>query len=400
MPPSRRAHCLALAVLLSAGCGAAPTPTRSPEPATPPTPVTPAPAPAPAPVVDAPPAKAPAVLAAVDVFGSAKVPAADVLAEAGLELGGPADLKDEAFHARLDEAEARVRARFGFAFIKMSAINYFAGPDAGKTYVTIDLVDAGDEARLRFAAAPTGTPEDPAGLIAAWTEYEDAAWKLLRAGTLKTGTCRGGFHCALGFGHPDLASREDRFIAEAPRHMAALRTVLTDDGDENHRGAAAYLLAYGADRAEVVAALVPAIRDSSGLVRNNAMRVLVMLQEGAPTEMLPLDPLLAAMRFPLTTDRNKATYAVLNLIKRNPDRYRAQVLTEVGDLLVQMVTMSQPNNRDPAISILEALSGQKLGTDAAAWRTWVDGQRPPVTKGKKGKKAPKARPAKAATQPR
>ena len=33
------------------------------------------------------------------------------------------------------------------------------------------------------------------------------------------------------------------------------------------------------------------------------------------------------------------------------------------------------NNRDPAIDILKAISGEDHGTDAAAWRAWLDRSR-------------------------
>jgi len=323
----------------------------------------------------------PAVLAGIDVAGTRKVPVAEVIAVAGLELGQPADMQDEAFHERLEQAGDRLRAKFGFAFVEVSPINYFAGPEAGKTYVTIDLVDVGDEARLRFKPDPTGKSEDPTGLIAAFDAYNERAWKLLRAGELKkTGQCKGGFHCALGFGHPDLEPREDRFITDVPKHFATLRTALVSDSDGKHRATAAYLLAYGTDRDEVMAALLPAIRDSSSVVRNNVMRVLLMLQQKAPADVLPLEPFLEAMSFPLTSDRNKAAFALHELVKRNPDRYRTRVIEAIGDQLVTMTGMTQPNNRDPAVMILEVLSGEKHGNDPAAWRAWVDGQRAAMKK--------------------
>jgi hypothetical protein len=40
-----------------------------------------------------------------------------------------------------------------------------------------------------------------------------------------------------------------------------------------------------------------------------------------------------------------------------------------------MAAMKQPNNRDPAIQILQAISGEDPGTDAAAWRAWLARQR-------------------------
>src|SRR5688572_28932419 len=119
------------------------------------------------PLPPSPPSPPAAVIAGVDVFGSTKVASADVLAVAGLTIGAPASQDDPAFLESLRAAEQRLRDRFGFAFVEVSPVTYFGGVNRGKTYVTIDLVDAGDEHRFTFAAAPTGTPPDPAGLVAA-----------------------------------------------------------------------------------------------------------------------------------------------------------------------------------------------------------------------------------------
>src|SRR4029079_3392068 len=130
---------------------------------------------------------------------------------------------------------------------------YFAGPDAGKTFVTIDLVDRGDEARMAFAAAPSGSIAAPDGMVAEWIASEEKAYDLLGKGELDVGKCKGGFHCALGFGNPAIAGVEDKLIAEVPTHLTALCDLLRHDRDAKRRAAAAFLLAYGSDRDPVVA---------------------------------------------------------------------------------------------------------------------------------------------------
>jgi hypothetical protein len=313
-------------------------------------------------------------LAGIDVFGTT-LPRDEVLAALDFEIGAPVTFPSDAFRAEVEAGEARLRERFDFAFVKISVISYFAGPNAGKVYLTVDIVDRGDEARMAFSPEPQQETGDPAGLIAAWMEYEARAWELVRAGALDLsngGQCRGGFHCGLGFGHPDLAAAEDRFIAGVPAHFAALRGVLTQNADPEKRAAAAFLLAYASTREQAVEAVIPGVRDPSSLVRNNALRVMVVAQEKADRAILPLDLLLEALRYPQTTDRNKAAYAIRNTVRVAPDQYRARVLAAAGDTLLEMAAMQQPNNRDPALDILRALSGQDHGNDIAAWRQWVE----------------------------
>ncbi|HTJ43824.1 MAG TPA: HEAT repeat domain-containing protein [Kofleriaceae bacterium] len=323
------------------------------------------------------PAKKPPVLAGVDVFGAHRVSADELVAAAGFTIGMPAALDDPAFDKAIEDATAAIKAKWDFAFVKVSPINYFGtGPDAGKTYVTIDVVEKGDEARMKFAAAPKGTVKDPAGLVAAWNAYEDKMWPLLQKGELEVGKCRGGLHCALGFGHDSLRDLEDAFIDGAPKHWRALRDVLRKDKDVAKRAAAAFVLAYAGPADRVVTALVPSIDDPSGLVRNNVVRVLVEIQEKSKKPIVPVGPLLRALRMPEVTDRNKAAYALQYLVATDPDRFRAQVLKEAGDTLVEMTALAQPNNRDPAVAILTSLAGKDLGSPAA-WRAWVNAQRSP-----------------------
>ncbi len=320
---------------------------------------------------DAPPEP---VLAAVDVFGS-KLKSDDVIAAAGLTIGMKAGLDDDVFEKALVDAKARIAAKWDLAFVRVSPISYFgSSPDAGKTFVTIDLVDKGDEARMKFAPEPKGHVKDPGGLIAAWIAYEDQAWKLVNAGELKTGECKGGLHCALGFGHDSLRGLEDQFIQGAPARWRALRDVLRKDKDGKRRGAAAFVLAYAGPVDRVVGALVPSIDDPDPLVRNNVVRVLLEIQAHADKPVLPLEPILRALRYPEVTDRNKAAFALQYLVAKDPDRFRAQVLAEDGDLLVAMTALSQPNNHDPAVAILTSLAGKDLGSPAA-WKRWVADQR-------------------------
>lgn len=347
----------------------------APAPAAP-TAAPPAPAPSAA-APSAPPPTPPSALAAIDVFGSRRVPAAEIIATAGLVAGSQVVFGSEEFSKLIEEATRRVKERYRFAFVEVSPISYFGqSPDAGKVFITIDVVEADDAGRMKFAAEPTGAPADPAGLVAAWLDYERVVWPLLRQGAIKPPfTCKGGWHCALGFDHPDLESREQQFIDQAPVHFDELVTVLRDDHDAKHRAAAAFVLAYGTDRKQVVDALLPSIDDPGGEVRNNAMRVLVMIQDKADTVVVPLAPVLRAMRFPRTTDRNKAAYALAAIAKHASAADRTKIARELGDTLLAMAAMQQPNNRAPAIDILKAISGEDHATDVAAWRAWLDRKR-------------------------
>jgi hypothetical protein len=284
----------------------------------------------------------------------------------------PSPIDDE-LRATLKAAKDKLMATGRFAYARASMIAYFAGPHAHEGYVTIDLVDKGDEARMKFADPPIGAVDDPGGLVAAWQAYEQKFLELLQAGALQIGTepppCR-ALHC-LSFDHPDLAPYDERFAREVPPHFADLVKVLREDADPEKRGAAAYLLAYGSPAQAVVDALVPSVRDGDSLVRNDVIRVFTQLPQRAPDANVPLAPFLDALDFPDTTDRNKAAYALLALASRAPDDCRGPILGKDGDILLAMLALAQPNNRDPARRILAALAGKDLGEDVGAWNAWL-----------------------------
>jgi hypothetical protein len=325
----------------------------------------------------APPAPPQKTLAAIDVFGAKHVPSEELIATAGFVLGSPVAFGSDEFGEQVKAAEQRLKERYRFAFVQLSPISYFgASADAGKVFITIDIVESEDAGRLKFAPEPSKDIPDPDGLIAAWLDYDEAAWALQRSGELKPPyTCKGGMHCALGFNHPDLEHREQVFIDKAPGRVAQLTAVLRSDRNNQRRAAAAFVLAYAKDRKQVIDALLPSIDDPSSGVRNNVMRVLVMIQHGADTVVVPLKPVLHAMRFPTTTDRNKAAYLLAGIAKHASAADRARIARELGDELLAMVAMQQPNNRDPAIDILKAISDEDHGTDVAAWRAWLDRRR-------------------------
>lgn len=324
-----------------------------------------------------PPAPPPKTLAAIDVFGAKHVSNDELIATAGFVVGSPVAFGSKEFSEQLEAATLRLKERYRFAFVDVSPISYFgASPEAGKVFITIDVVEAEDAGRLKFAPEPSKDIPDPEGLIAAWLDYDKAVWALQRSGALKPPfTCKGGMHCALGFNHPDLEHREDAFIEKVPGHVAELTAVLRSDRAHERRAAAAFLLAYAKERKQVINALLPSIDDPSSGVRNNVMRVLVMIQQRADTVVVPLKPVLRAMRFPTTTDRNKAAYLLAGIAKHAPAADRTRIARELGEVLVVMAAMKQPNNRDPAIDILKAISGEDHGTDAAAWRAWLDRRR-------------------------
>lgn len=323
-------------------------------------------APAPAPAV---PKASPAELERIDVFGSRQLDRDAVLARWGDRLAQV--LRDpEAADERKLEAEIRAAGRF--AYVHLAWVMY--PPPEAVAYLTIDLVDEEDrERRMTFAPAPTGTHGDPDGLIALWTEYERAAMARVMDGSAKLMGEKCPFWHCLTFAHESLVPYRDAFARRVPAVERELAAVLREEARGNRRAAAAFLLAHLASGERVVELMLPSIDDPDELVRNNAMRVLALIATNHPQIAIPVAPIVAALRYPSTSDRNKASGILAGITRRPLDAAtREAILAGGGEILVDMLALRQPNNHDFAYTILKQLSGRDLGERAIdAWRAWL-----------------------------
>lgn len=349
-------------------------------PATAPQPPHPAPAAAAPPTAPAAPPAAPSgpapVLQAIDVYGTDRIDVAAVKARWGDQLQRMLATEDDGERKKLEtEIADAIRAEHPqLGWVKLSVITYFQ-PEGQRSYLTIDAVEQADMAsRFRFRPAPQGSVPDPAGLIAAWKEYEATFFGLLQRNEIspRRVDCP-AFHCLGGYQHEKFKPFGDRFVTDVPANEAQLVRVLQEDRAAENRGAAAFLLAHIKDGKKLVALMLPMLDDAAPLARNNAMRVLADVARFHPELDIPLEPVLHALNGPTTTDRNKAVAIIAGLLDR-PDgaRRHREVIQKAGPMLVKLLALEQPNNHDFAYKILKQVSGKDLGErDIAAWQHWL-----------------------------
>jgi hypothetical protein len=312
-------------------------------------------------------------LARFDLFGSTQITREQVIGKVGApiaKLVAAVDRGDDTKALRAEITTA-VEQMGSFAFVDLSAITYFGTGSAGGTFITLDLVDEADRAaRMTFAAEPTGQVPDPDGLLALWAEYEDEMWAVLQAKGGATDADCPAWHC-LTFDDPTLAPYLEAFETRVPAQEEALARVLRDDADEQDRARAAFLLAHVDDGPRVVGYEIASFRDPSALVRNNAMRVIALMAINHPEVDIPLAPVLHTLRFPTTTDRNKAL-AILSGLSKKPV-VAAAIIADAGPLLLELLRLTQPNNHDFAYQILKDASGEAYPErDYASWQAWLD----------------------------
>lgn len=295
----------------------------------------------------------------IDVFGTAQITTEQVRQVWGEKIKQYAksihaqNPNFEALNLLETEIVTGIQAMGDFAYVRLSPVMYFE--QGNPVYITVDIVDTADTSvRMAFPSAPTGTFPDPDRLLQQWGEYEKTCLALAKAGELRDGykNCP-ALSCTFGFEHPQLQKFLPIFEAGIPPNRQRLMDILRADRNQTHRGYAVFLLAFTDDPASYVEIITPTLRDASGLVRNNALRVLIDIARNHPGVEIPVEEVIQALRYPDTSDRNKAAFVILELAKRA--EYRNLLIERAVPVLLEMLKLEQPNNHDPAYAILTTL---------------------------------------------
>jgi hypothetical protein len=312
----------------------------------------------------------------IDVFGTSQITAEQVRRTWGEKLRTLSEAiygqnrNPEVAERLYKEIVNGIHTMGNFAYVDLAPVMYFQ--EENRVYITVDIVDTADASvRMPLRPALAKTFPDPDNLLQQWAEYEKTAFALGEAGEL-----RGGYRncpalaCSFGFEHPQLQAFPRIFEAAVPRNRDRLVQILREDRNPMHRGYAVFLLAFTNDAASYVQSITPAIRDSSSLVRNNALRVLVDIAQNHLTVKIPIQEVVQALHYPNTTDRNKAA-SVLEVLAKQSE-YREVLIEQAVPILLEMLKLEQPNNHKPAYAILTTLSGKQYGErDYAAWEQWA-----------------------------
>ncbi len=319
------------------------------------------------------PAAAHSSLRGMDTFGSQRLSATSLQKDYGPQIESLVAHLDrqeyEEFKRTSLKVEGAIKAKFNFAYVKISLIQYF-DPQPG-SYVTVDVVEPADVAkRMSFLPQPQGTFADPDGLIALWDQYMQKGVELLQAGKLEIPQTCPVWHCLYGFENPQLAPFFAPFNLLVPLHEKELVQILQQDSRAQFRENAAMLLAHLKNGKTLVKDMLSITRDSVGGVRNNATRVLWSVAQNHPEIKIPVEPLLEVLNFPDATDRNKASFALAPLALKKENQ--KVIVQSAGRLLIDMLKLKQPNNREGAYMILMNLSDEKFGEqDVQAWEAWL-----------------------------
>jgi HEAT repeats len=244
--------------------------------------------------------------------------------------------------------------------------------EEGKTMLYVGVLEEGAPV-LELRRPPNGKSRLPAEVIQAGVAFARAHERAVMRGFVKEDVTQG--HSLMA----DSTARmvQLRFVELAAKHRDSLRAVLRTADDEDHRGLAAEVLAYSANKQDVVADLVYAMRDPSSEVRNNATRALALIamygqQHPELKIAVPHEPFVDLLNSVAWTDRNKASLALIELTEgRNPTLMTA-LKTRAFDAMVDIAQWTNPGHAMAGIILLGRIAGMP---DAEIFAAYERGER-------------------------
>lgn len=322
-------------------------------------------------------------LITIDIYKTKQLSASSVGKEFGKDLKRMSDLyytknfadsttTGKKFESLKSKIISKLKREGDFDYVGLSMIRY---ENENVPHVTIDVVDKNDKNRMvKFLPAPANEEPDPDKLIENWQSYQKTGIRIfLNENKFPTYKICPAHHCIFGFEDKRLKKYGDIFNSKVPENKNKLILVLRGDKDPEKRSSAAYLLAHIKDGRELVDILTPSIYDSSPGVRNAVMRVLGETVAKDKITNFPVAPLLKALDFPDTSDRNKALYILFSLASQ--PKYAAFVKKHALDLLLSELRLLQPNVHVLAYETLKKISGKKYtDVDYVSWQNWANSQ--------------------------
>jgi len=179
---------------------------------------------------------------------------------------------------------------------------------------------------------------------------------------------------------PDARAIQAKFPDLAKEHLAALRDVLRNSGDEEQRAIAATVIGYAPRKADVMNDLQYALKDADSVVRANAARSLTafaILGRLDAAQNLRVQPtwFIEMLNSLSWTDRTRAL-AILQVLTDVPD---ASTLEQLRDralpALTEMARWKPLAHALPAYLLLGRIAGL---ADVEVQSAWSKGDRESV----------------------
>ena len=277
----------------------------------------------------------------IDFFGYEGVDVARVRAALPVKSG---DAFDPAVKDRIAQAvtEAIGRAPTDVTFVCC------AEPGMGMIYIGLP---GASSMQPVWNKEPAGTARLPENILALHEELLAASARAVSAGNAREDQSQGYALSA----DPETLARQKALREFALANEKLVTSVSSSAADAKHRAVAATAAGYLKQSRAQAAALAQASLDPEPNVRNNAVRALGVLLRAKPelARGLKAEPFMDLIRSGRWTDRNKASFLLLDLLQSGDKKIRGAIRARAVPALLEVASWQSAGHAAPARTVLE-----------------------------------------------
>jgi hypothetical protein len=244
--------------------------------------------------------------------------------------------------------------------------------EAGKVILYVGIKERGAPT-LQFRPAPRGRTKLPDSMVQAGDALSDAVTRGAEHGDVSEDDSQG--HAL--FHNPEARAVQERFITFAAQDLKLLRAVLRESSEAHHRALAADIIAYAANKRDVVKDLVYGMSDPDEDVRNNSIRALAVIAGFARASRnlrikVPAEPFIEMLNSIIWTDRNKSSAVLLQLTEQRDAAVLSSLRQRALQSLAEMSRWKSPGHAGAAFFILGRVGNL---SDDEIQKAWSSGNR-------------------------
>ena len=244
--------------------------------------------------------------------------------------------------------------------------------DGSKMILYVGIEERGSP-HFDLREPPEGDEKLPEEVLSTYRRFLETFEAAARRGSTAEDLTQGYSRMA----DPTARAIQDMFPALAKEHLAELRAVLHNAGDEEQRATAAYVIGYAPDKKAIVNDLQYLLKDADAGVRANAARNLVALavlarlnpQAGVKVEPTWFIEMLNSLSW---SDRNRAMAALQILTDTRDPSVLEQLRDRALPALAEMARWKTLAHALPAFVLLGRVAGL---TEDQIQEAWSSGNR-------------------------
>ena len=295
-------------------------------------------------------------IASIDYYGLHKIPENRIRRVLGLKAG-------DSFPPSKGDIEDRIELIPGVLTARLEAVCC----DRGEGILFVGIEEKGG-VHFRYHSPPVGAAVIDGDILAAYHDLAQAVQAAARRGSTREDLTQG--HPLMA--DPDARDIQQRLPAFAKQRITALRDVVRDSADEEHRSIAAMILGYAPDKTAVVDDLEYAMQDPVQGVRASAMQALnaiAVLARLQPDLGIKIHPtwFIEMLNSVVLTDRTRALDALVTLTDSRDPNTLAQLHDRALPSLTEMAQWKSLPHALPAFLLVGRIGNVPEEQIHASW---------------------------------